>query len=981
MKSKYIAILLSICFVMLLVSIINFVPMYIMAVDNGITNIINIKPEISAPFINPSQVAIITYSDIGTNFDINDCSYETAGVDVISMTQHDDVLEFQVQPTINEGFGELKIHIEGESEVLEDTVYLYNTGEKTFFDKISKYQAWYSAMLDLYEQNTENNIVISEAEICDRYSAFTSPLLEGMSMVTNNDTNTVKFVGNVDWEIDDIPVYDKPTLDMRNALIEIGVKNVLGFNKIASGYTDENGNYEIVINSGDWVDNEDIYFRICLEGKTFEVSTFWFFPHYYYEYNLGEIATIGSTVNYNVKIKCEKNEDVYKATYIHQAMTIAERFAEQMGFQSNNFIRVAFPTESITIKIDNIDYSLSDMAFCYGDFWDNCICAIGINSWQRTETMVHEYSHYIQCSMGNYGEELLEILYENPNHDGISDYYAQKGDKSFAMHLSWTEGWGYVFSVMAQKYYEGEYDGLENYETDVSYDGDFIGEFQEKSIKAFLWSLLDQKQIDCKIDTTNAILDYQLPWTPQEWWNMTTVQGTYRLPNFIGLIENEGYNLGVDLDYKSIKEYIAGKLTQYSIAPQILYAEILGVNKSPKIKWVPNGSNTFKNGEYYSNNRFYVKVLDQDLNIIYTSELLSYNVPNLYTCEYTIPQTHWNSIIDGLDCEDKVYISIQGYRYDIDEDGVNDISGPYNSAYYLYAINSMHNCGFESIDGNTHKYYCNTCGIVERVYDHTFSGKNIAYAHESTCTMCGYKVTLPHEFSYMCKDDNSHDYWCIGCNLSSNQEHEKVCTAINHINHTNTCAKCEYSKIEPHNFDNIDCYIKTCIDCGYTMSEDHDFIYNEIDSGYHTTTCSKCDYTSTDEHDIYTFIEYTQHGDKCHDCGYVDESTLEDHVYSSWIYQNEFNHISTCGVCGAKGTTTGVHAFFTSGIYMICADCGYTKLPGIGGGNIIMSNTKVSLNGSYIMPDGTIMLVDEDIEAYLNGTLVFYNKDNLPVVQ
>ncbi len=41
---------------------------------------------------------------------------------------------------------------------------------------------------------------------------------------------------------------------------------------------------------------------------------------------------------------------------------------------------------------------------------------------------------------------------------------------------------------------------------------------------------------------------------------------------------------------------------------------------------------------------------------------------------------------------------------------------------------------------------------------------------------------------------------------------------------------------------------------------------------------------------------------------------------------------------------------------------------------------QVSLNGSYILPNGIIVLVDEDIEVYLNGTLVFYNKDELPEV-
>ena len=40
---------------------------------------------------------------------------------------------------------------------------------------------------------------------------------------------------------------------------------------------------------------------------------------------------------------------------------------------------------------------------------------------------------------------------------------------------------------------------------------------------------------------------------------------------------------------------------------------------------------------------------------------------------------------------------------------------------------------------------------------------------------------------------------------------------------------------------------------------------------------------------------------------------------------------------------------------------------------------KVSVNGSYILPNGIIVLVDEDVEAYLNGTLVFYDRDDLPV--
>ena len=135
MKYKRIEILLSICFVLLLLPANNFSSMNVQAVDNYVINITNIKPEISASVINPLQTAVITYSDIGANFDINDCSYQTTGVDVISMTQNYDVLEFRVQPTTNEGFGELKIHIEGESEekldeivqMLYDSLVIINT--------------------------------------------------------------------------------------------------------------------------------------------------------------------------------------------------------------------------------------------------------------------------------------------------------------------------------------------------------------------------------------------------------------------------------------------------------------------------------------------------------------------------------------------------------------------------------------------------------------------------------------------------------------------------------------------------------------------------------------------------------------------------------------------------------------------------------------------------------------------------------------
>ena len=41
-----------------------------------------------------------------------------------------------------------------------------------------------------------------------------------------------------------------------------------------------------------------------------------------------------------------------------------------------------------------------------------------------------------------------------------------------------------------------------------------------------------------------------------------------------------------------------------------------------------------------------------------------------------------------------------------------------------------------------------------------------------------------------------------------------------------------------------------------------------------------------------------------------------------------------------------------------------------------INNRKVSINGSYILPNGIIVLVDEDLEAFFNGSLVFYDKND-----
>ena len=38
----------------------------------------------------------------------------------------------------------------------------------------------------------------------------------------------------------------------------------------------------------------------------------------------------------------------------------------------------------------------------------------------------------------------------------------------------------------------------------------------------------------------------------------------------------------------------------------------------------------------------------------------------------------------------------------------------------------------------------------------------------------------------------------------------------------------------------------------------------------------------------------------------------------------------------------------------------------------------VTINGSYILPNGIIVLVEEAIDGYMSGELIFYDKDQVP---
>ena len=112
------------------------------------------------------------------------------------------------------------------------------------------------------------------------------------------------------------------------------------------------------------------------------------------------------------------------------------------------------------------------------------------------------------------------------------------------------------------------------------------------------------------------------------------------------------------------------------------------------------------------------------------------------------------------------------------------------------------------------------------------------------------------------------------------------------------------------------------------------------------------------------------------------------HSYTGWIYHNNISHIEVCE-CGTIGTATQPHAVSPSDKYKDkanCIGCGaIINLTGGGGITIVPGpsniNRKTTINGSYILPNGIIVLVDEDIDDYLLNTLVFYDENYVPVAE
>ena len=203
---------------------------------------------------------------------------------------------------------------------------------------------------------------------------------------------------------------------------------------------------------------------------------------------------------------------------------------------------------------------------------------------------------------------------------------------------------------------------------------------------------------------------------------------------------------------------------------------------------------------------------------------------------------------------------------------------------------------------------------------------------------------------------------------------------------------------------------------GFHTDDDHVWMLRTNDDGTQDVICALCNGVrydielDSDGHyegkSVNAYKSCTHHGGsndemllvatdgerdfyKCLYCRYIEERDHTTHLYTEHQPYSPTHHIQRCEICKEIGTVTGPHVISADDIgkpMVFCMLCGRRVLVlddtiiQVPGTNALVTVPR-SANGSYVLPNGIIVLVDEDVEAYFAGTLVFYEGENVPLTE
>ena len=168
------------------------------------------------------------------------------------------------------------------------------------------------------------------------------------------------------------------------------------------------------------------------------------------------------------------------------------------------------------------------------------------------------------------------------------------------------------------------------------------------------------------------------------------------------------------------------------------------------------------------------------------------------------------------------------------------------------------------------------------------------------------------------------------------------------LSHNETLSAKDVKKIILDGGDHVDAFSGKCSTGGRlnaykALANSHNFQYS-VSRTTHTKYCS-CGYSETTMHSYnYVWLNYTHHNATCV-CGFL---TMQPHAISLGLVKPGLE--SLCILCGGA------------------VDAGFVKVESV-------NTLYITGKGSYVLPNGVIVLVDDDVVAYLNGTLTFISSN------
>lgn len=627
--------------------------------------------------------------------------FEADGVEVFNA--NNDATEIEV--IAKDKFGTLSVFADyGDGNVVTGTVYTYKYNDVVFVSDLGKDIALQRCMEELYNSGkiTKDEWENEYYELCQEFIKE-SPAQNIKNNIETRSFNEINVSGTLSWEN-----ADSNLLPLRFTKVELRQKLDVSSVGLASGMTDNNGHFSFTV--PDVISEIDLFVRVYASSTTIKIFktvnvdeieniddiTDIFPLRYYIDFPIRENISAGTTIGYDYYTEIEKGIVVEEAIYVLQGMITGQEFASEMGMDTEETLFVLYPgifkgvgdhavcygftVEDAEYYLENYDIKMNEVliiglkiAELLGVEPTVYISEIGENRYNKFDTLIHEYGHFVQLIMDIYGSNLEEIMVNDPSHDWYKDNFAEKPTKEYAMKLTWSESWADVFSQLAQEYYIDEYTEVPDFgdrkhgslDVETPTINSNSCEAQEWAVVALLWDLFDNSGATESHDNISS--------TYQQWWNYTTKAGTYTLSTFVDVVYTY---------YPNIMESVGEIMAAHQISPgdfRVLNSTNVEYNNiSPRLIWTINGS------QNHPNNMFDIVFYDDYGNeLLYISQ---FSVEKAYNdiYDYRIPNDVWQEFLSTHYGSYNLNVVVRSYHSD------TPVSGPYPSKSYPITI--VNNC-------------------------------------------------------------------------------------------------------------------------------------------------------------------------------------------------------------------------------------------------------------------------------------------------